>query len=39
MNDLTFSDYLGFTVIASIIATLGSLIALFLKDYLFIPDE
>lgn len=33
---MEFKDYLGFTVVGAIITTLGSLIALFLKDFLFV---
>src|SRR4051812_37012333 len=34
---LSFMDkYFGFTVIAAIVTTIGSLIALFIKDFLFV---
>jgi len=33
---MDFKDYLGFTVVGAIITTVGSLVALFLKDFLFV---
>src|SRR5688572_18698910 len=33
---MEIKDYLGFTVVGAMITTVGSLVALFLKDFLFV---